>query len=231
MSTRERNEMLGRLADEAAALMDVTRDSPKVGLWKRKTREFVEREYGEGYIEILNRALSFNRVISSDAEGQRMHREAMDKAATFLRELQSEEPAEVVVEEAAPPMPGFLALNDLQPKIRETCAELYLEGHLAEAVEKSFKIVRNRLRQLTGYETGSEAFGKGNLRIKGAIEPWVEEDFNAAVKFLTMAIDRFRNEKAHTADARIAEPVRAAEYLAMSSLAMRLLDTGYIKRD
>ena len=38
-----------------------------------------------------------------------------------------------------------------------------------------------------------------------------------------MSIDRFRNEKAHTADGNIDDPVRALEYLSMSSLAMRLL--------
>lgn len=229
MNTHERNEMLGRLADEAAALADESYDSPKVALWKRRTREFVEREFGVDYVEILNRALFFKRVITSSAEGQRMHRGAMDKALTFLRELQAEEPAEVIVEEAEPLT--FLDLSDLHPKILDACGDLYLAGHLAEAVEKSFKVVRNRLRQLTGFETGSEAFGKGNLRIKGAIEPWVEHDFNEAVKFLTMAIDNFRNEKAHTSDARIAEQARAAEYLAMSSLAVRLLETGYVERD
>jgi uncharacterized protein (TIGR02391 family) len=123
----------------------------------------------------------------------------------------------------------LLTFNDLHPAIRQACLGLYEAGHLAEAVEKSFKVVRDRLRQLTGYETGSDAFGKGKLRIKGAIQPWVEDDFNAAVKFLAMAIDKFRNEKAHTVDAHIDECVRAAEYLAMSSLAMRLLDGGYLQ--
>jgi uncharacterized protein (TIGR02391 family) len=102
---------------------------------------------------------------------------------------------------------------------------------LAEAVEKGFRVVRERLRQLTGYETGSEAFGKGQLRLRGAIQPWVDDDFNEGAKFLTMAVDRFRNEKVHTSDAKINEPARAAEYLAMSSLAMRLLDGAYIDPD
>ena len=44
-----------------------------------------------------------------------------------------------------------------------------------------------------GHETGSEAFGKGKLRISGAA-PHVADDFNEGVKFLTMAIDKFRNE-------------------------------------
>jgi len=39
-----------------------------------------------------------------------------------------------------------------------------------------------------------------------------------------MAIDRFRNEKSHTADGNISDPIRAYEYLRLSSLAMHLLD-------
>jgi uncharacterized protein (TIGR02391 family) len=106
---------------------------------------------------------------------------------------------------------------------------LYEKHEYAEAVEKGFKVVRDRLRKLTGYETGSEAFGKGKLHIKGAAAPNVDVDFNEAVKFLAMAIDRFRNEKSHTSDAKIDDPFRAFEYLCLSSLAMRLLDAAEIK--
>lgn len=120
-------------------------------------------------------------------------------------------------------------LKDLHPEIYEKCHKLYEKCEFAEAVEKSFKVVRDRLRKLTGYETGSDAFGKGKLYIKGAAASNVDQDFNEAVKFLTMAIDRFRNEKSHTSDARIDDPVRAREYLSMSSLAMRLLDTTEIR--
>jgi hypothetical protein len=50
---------------------------------------------------------------------------------------------------------------------------------------------------------------------------WVEDDFRNGVKFLTMAIDRFRNEKAHGADGNITGPLLAYEYLLLSCLAMR----------
>jgi len=43
-----------------------------------------------------------------------------------------------------------------------------------------------------------------------------------------MAIDRFRNEKSHTSDAKIDDPTRAYEYLRLSSLAMNLLDGAEI---
>jgi len=108
------------------------------------------------------------------------------------------------------------------------CEKLFWSGHYAEAVEGSFKVMRDRLRQLTGFETGSEAFGKGKLHVNGAIAPHVDVDFNEGVKFLTMAIDKFRNEKSHTAEIGVDDPAKALQYLILSSLAMRLLDRAMI---
>lgn len=120
------------------------------------------------------------------------------------------------------------SLNTLHPDVYSKCHALCQNGAYAEAVEKGFKIVRDRLRNLTTYETGSEAFGKGKLHIKGATAPHVDKDFNEGVKFLTMAIDQFRNEKVHTSDAKIEDPIRALEYLILSSLAMNLLDNAEV---
>lgn len=119
-------------------------------------------------------------------------------------------------------------LSLLHPDIFSKCQSLFQKAEYPEAVEKSFKVVRDRLRDLTGHETGSEAFGKGNLHIKGATATNVDADFNQAVKFLTMAIDMFRNEKSHTSNAKIDDPQRAYEYLTLSSLAMNLLDQAEI---
>lgn len=122
------------------------------------------------------------------------------------------------------------ALGNLHKNVKQKCSKLYTDEHYPEAVEKSFKVVRDRLRELTTYETGSEAFGKGGLYIKGASAENVDNDFQSAVKFLTMAIDRFRNEKSHTSDGNINDPVRAYEYLTLSSLAMRLLDDSEVRK-
>ena len=116
-----------------------------------------------------------------------------------------------------------IAFGSLHPAIVEKCRNLYETGALAEAVEKSFKLVRDRLRTLTTYETGSDAFGKAHLYVNGSSAPHVDVDFQEGVKFLTMAIDRFRNEKSHTADGNITDPIRAYEYLRLSSLALHLL--------
>ena len=116
----------------------------------------------------------------------------------------------------------------IHPQISSKCGALYASGTYAEAVEKSFKVVRDRLRELTGHETGSEAFGKAKLHIRGAAAPNVDFDFNEGAKFLMMAIDKFRNEKSHTSHAKIIDPARAQQYLMLSSLAMYLLDDAEI---
>lgn len=119
-------------------------------------------------------------------------------------------------------------LFGIHPEILNKCLSLYESGAHAEAVEKSFKIVKDKLRALTGYESGADAFGKGKLHIKGASAINVDDDFNKAVQFLTMAIDMFRNEKSHTSDAKIEDLVRSYQYLAMSSLALSLLESSEI---
>ncbi len=126
-------------------------------------------------------------------------------------------------------IPDATSLESLHPAIYSKCHQLYEDGAYAEAVEKSFKVIRDRLRALTTHETGSEAFGKGKLHIDGAAALHVDDDFQAGVKFLTMSIDRFRNEKSHTADGNISDPIRAYEYLRLSSLAMHLLEGGHVR--
>lgn len=122
----------------------------------------------------------------------------------------------------------LLDISLFHPAITSKCQHLFETGAYPEAVEKSFKVVRDRLRSLTSHETGSEAFGKGKLHIKGAAATNVDHDFNEGVKFLTMAIDKFRNEKSHTSDGNITDPQHAYEYLTLSSLAMHLLDRAEI---
>lgn len=126
---------------------------------------------------------------------------------------------------------GEESVLKLHPEIVSKCIQLFRDAHFAEAVEKGFKVVKDRLRNLTGFEKGGDAFGRGGLHIKGASAANVDEDFNMGVKFLTMAIDRFRNEKSHTSDAKIFDPIRAYEYLRLSSLTMHLLDDAEIFRN
>ncbi len=66
------------------------------------------------------------------------------------------------------------SLYGLHPAVTKKCLPLYQAEMYAEAVERSFKVVRDRLRELTGFETGADAFGRGRLYIRGAAAPHVD---------------------------------------------------------
>ena len=139
------------------------------------------------------------------------------------------EQLDILAPQAAPDFSSRRGHIGIHPQVWAKCEELYEAGAFAEAVEKSFKVVRDRLRALTGHEKGSDAFGKGKLHILGAVAAHVDHDFNEGAKFLLMAIDMFRNEKSHSSDAKIMDPARAQQYLILSSLAMSLLDGAEIR--
>lgn len=219
---------LENLINKAEEIKNVQWDSSVVDIWKKQVLQFVEENYGTEYKDLLRSKL-YSRVFHSSLRAnQEKHIKIINNAVSFLNELAKIEMPRNDDENENNSSKVSSALGNLHREIYEKCSKLYEDGSYSESAEKGFKVVRDRLRALTGYETGSEAFGKGKLFIKGAAASNVEKDFNEAVKFLTMSIDFFRNEKAHTSDAKINDPVRAYEYLRLSSLAMNLLDQAEI---
>lgn len=121
------------------------------------------------------------------------------------------------------------ALERLHPDIAEHCGTLFAHEYYPEAALKGFKIVKEKLRDLTGFERASDAFGKGGLYINGSAAEHVDGDFQNAAKYLMMAIDSLRNEGSHTSYGNVTGSERAVDYLTLSSLAMHLLDSADIK--
>lgn len=217
---------IDRLIKEAHGLVGISPKSPKYMLWRNRVEAFVGKNYDEKTGRILQKCLRSTRVFSNLQDLQNDFNDKIGRVVEFLAELKDIPTSPQNLDEKV--RPG--TLSSLHPLLVEKCSNLYINGSYAESVEKSFKIVRDRLRELSDFETGSEAFGKGKLFISGASAKNVELDFQQAVKFLTMAIDFFRNEKSHTSDGKIDDPTRAYEYLALSSLALHLLD-GALVRD
>jgi uncharacterized protein (TIGR02391 family) len=233
-------ELLRKQIEEMDGLRVLRDDAPEVRKWKATTEAILHAAFGKPNGEDHETIRKFELAGSFQARGsgysgrgatpdhvvQHKHQEGLLQKKAVLEscveQFQLLQPAIAPVGEAAPP--------GLHPQIRSKCTALYASSAFAEAVEKSFKVVRDRLRSLTTYETGSEAFGKGKLHIRGAAAPNVDADFNQGAKFLMMAIDMFRNEKSHTSDAKITDPVRAQQYLMISSLAMYFLDDAEIAK-
>lgn len=112
----------------------------------------------------------------------------------------------------------------LQKDIFNHVQKLLNDGHYFNAVEEAYKIVRRKLKDITGKEKATDAFSSLNYeRIFGhqAIDD-VEKDFFDGVKFLHMSIQFLRNEKAHT-PARDLDKNLAIHYISLASLAYDLI--------
>ena len=117
-------------------------------------------------------------------------------------------------------------LSHLNPLIAKKVGLLFQNKHYSEAVGKAMLIVKDRLRDVTGYENGFPAFSNGGLYIKGSAAKNVDDDFQEAVKRLLGAIDKFRNEKFHTSEANLKDKNKALSYLHICDLALSFLEDG-----
>ena len=93
------------------------------------------------------------------------------------------------------------------------------------AVEESYKIVREKLKEITGEEKATNAFKEDNfIKIFGyESKNQMERDFFDGVKFLHMAIQMFRNEKVHMLAGDLNKN-HAYHYIVLASLAYQLID-------
>lgn len=107
-------------------------------------------------------------------------------------------------------------------------------GDYFHAVEESYKVVRERLRELTGSERATDVFNENAQSNKhyaalfGKATPVssAEADFFRGVGYLHLGVQFLRNEKAH-ALATPVEPNLAIHYISLASLAYDLI-TRYV---
>ena len=113
----------------------------------------------------------------------------------------------------------------LQNEIFDHVQKLLNDGHYFNAVEEAYKVVRKKLKDISGRERATDAFNRSNYTKIFGHEPLdeVENDFFEGVKFLHMAIQFLRNEKAHT-PANDLEKNLAIHYIALASLAYDLIN-------
>lgn len=112
----------------------------------------------------------------------------------------------------------------LQKDIFDHVQKLLNDRHYFNAVEESYKIVRKKLKEITGKEKATDAFSEVNYEKIFGHKPVddVEKDFFEGVKFLHMGIQFLRNEKAHTPALDLDKNL-AIHYIALASLAYDLI--------
>ena len=121
-------------------------------------------------------------------------------------------------------MSAEIELN-IHPVIFSHIQKFFNDGHYATAVEEAYKITRQKLVGLTWKEKWHEAFNEKNYEIIFWKIPQteVEKNFCEWVKFLHLAIQNFRNEKAHT-PAKELDKNKAIHYIYLASLSLYLID-------
>ncbi|MET7668218.1 TIGR02391 family protein [Micromonospora luteifusca] len=107
-------------------------------------------------------------------------------------------------------------------------------GDYFHAIDESYKIVREKLRELTGKEKASDVFSNSAqsdahyqaLFGKPKAANAAQADFFRGVGYLHLGVQHLRNEKAHTLATSL-EPNLAVHYIALASLAYDLI-TRYV---
>jgi uncharacterized protein (TIGR02391 family) len=190
---------------------DVKTSELDEGRWVDFVREILGRSFStDHYAREFRAAGGFGTVLGDPGERWEVCRDRITHRVNALQSIRDR--LELIQELSIPADKPEVGLHSfslcLHGTIIEKCELLFQSEHYAEAVERSFKVVRDRLRTLTGHERGADAFGTGKLHIKGAIANHVDKDFNEGVKFFTMAIDMFRNEKATRQKSALMIPLR-----------------------
>jgi len=186
-------------------------------------KRHLQANFSKEYAEMIDGYHSL-AIITDSTDFQAEHREAMERTVEFLKDL--------IESEETPTIQGgdnnvkliTKDLEGLNPKILAVSEKLYREQHYREAIGNAFMVVKDRLRDITGYENGYLAFEDGGLYIKGALAENVDDNFQEGVKRLLGAIDKFRNEKFHTSERGIDNDVKALGYLYMCNLALSFID-------
>lgn len=120
--------------------------------------------------------------------------------------------------------------EDIYSHIRQ-----YLKtGDYFHAVEESYKLVREKLREITGNEKASDVFNNSAqstahykaLFGKDIPGSAAEADFFRGIGYLHLGVQHLRNEKAHT-PASPMDPNLAIHYVSLASLAYDLI-TRYV---
>jgi uncharacterized protein (TIGR02391 family) len=172
--------------------------------------ELKEKEFPE---KLLQRALQIARKLATNDNKSDFSSTSAKPIKTLANQLQ-----EAKLED------GKITIT-LHKQVFDHVQKLLNDGHYFNAVEEAYKIVRSKLCNVSGSEKATNAFKEANYERIFGHKPvnQTERDFYEGVKFLHMAIQFLRNEKAHTPAYNLDKNL-AIHYIALASLAYDLID-------
>jgi uncharacterized protein (TIGR02391 family) len=118
----------------------------------------------------------------------------------------------------------------IRPEIYDHIKSFLDSGHSFTAVEEAYKVVRDKLKNITGEEAAAAVFGENALNNKywetifGSVPNigTTEADFMRGAGYLHLGVQYLRNEKTHTTATSLDKNL-ALHYISLASLAYDLI--------
>jgi uncharacterized protein (TIGR02391 family) len=209
--------------------------NPEYKIWNNTTIKILEEAFSPDLVKMFQTAggARFTTSVQGRYRAYTQHLEEKKQLLEgFIREHERfAGTGEAVVAGARP-----LGTYQLHQEIAKVSSKLFEDGHFAQAVEEAFKRVINEVKAhmvrkgqdipASADSLMGHAFGIDNRvpHIKfNTLTTTEEEDEQRGILYLFKGIVGIRNRKAHQ-NVILDSPERAAEYLGLASLLMRLLD-------
>ena len=186
------------------------------GLWTKADDKIVGKSISK-LIEYLENQILLDNLKQADFPADRTNAAKEIAAKLLVTKAREETKSQATFKN------GNISIT-LQKEVFDHVQKLLNSGHYFNAVEEAYKIVREKLKDITGKEKATDAFSNSNYEKIFGHQPQndAEKDFFEGVKFLHMAIQFLRNEKAHT-PARDLDKNLAIHYISLASLAYDLI--------
>lgn len=190
-------------------------------------------QYGKhAGISVITR-LSFNARGGSAADRRDIYLRRIKNARSVLTTIRdgfAESLGDGEEDSTSRPLRAYESL-DLHPEIERQVGQLFRDGHYAEAVEKSIKVLNNLVRlrsneSLDGTALMQKVFSSKNpiLKFNDLTDKSDEDEQQGFMYLFSGAVMGLRNPRAHKIIQD--DPERALEFIAFVSLLAKLLDSA-----
>ena len=190
------------------------------GFWRAESNEMVGRSITK-FVDYVEHKIIIDEFKEEDFPRKRIDaaKNIADKFMNLSNQIESQK-----ISSAATIDENKISIV-LNKDVFSHVQSLLVSGHYFNAVEEAYKVVRVKLRSITGKEKAHEAFSHDNYKtIFGhTAQTDAEVNFFEGVKFLHMAIQKLRNDKAHT-PAQELDSNLAIHYIVLASLAYDLIN-------
>lgn len=202
--------------------------------WEIGNEELVAQSIIEMADMVINKDLSIltrTAVLPAAKQIMDARRIQMDRVKDIANKLRDVAHADQPVRHGAAVENNFQLL--IRPEIFNHIKQYLETGDHFHAVEEAYKLVRHKLREITGCERASEAFNMNAENTKywqrlfgqNPVGNTPEYDFCRGVGYLHLGIQFLRNEKAHKPASEL-DINLAMHYIVLASLGYELISRG-----